>query len=61
VQDVSLGIVGLGNVGFGTLAILAENADRIALQLGLRDAVDEMSELDFLQEAPLALPMETAL
>jgi homoserine dehydrogenase len=61
VQDLSLGIVGLGNVGSGTLAILAENADRIALQLGFRDAVDEMSELDFLQEAPRALPMETAL
>jgi hypothetical protein len=27
----------------------------------VRDAVAEMSELDFLKEAPLALPMETAL
>ena len=27
----------------------------------IRDAVDEMSRLDFLKEAPLALPMETAL
>src|SRR5215510_14624306 len=27
----------------------------------IRDAVAEMSELDFLRESPLALPMETAL
>ncbi len=27
----------------------------------IRDAVEEMSHLDFLREAPLALPMETAL
>jgi homoserine dehydrogenase len=33
---VNLGIVGLGNVGSGALAILAENADQIALKLGFR-------------------------
>ena len=33
-QPVNIGIVGLGNVGLGTLEILAENADRIALKLG---------------------------
>jgi homoserine dehydrogenase len=33
-QDVNLGIVGLGNVGSGTIAILAENAGQIALKLG---------------------------
>ena len=27
----------------------------------LREAIDEMSRLDFMREAPLALPMETAL
>jgi hypothetical protein len=27
----------------------------------IREAVEEMSGLDFLNEAPLALPMETAL
>ena len=27
----------------------------------IREAVDEMSQLDFMREAPLALPMETAL
>jgi homoserine dehydrogenase len=35
-QEVNVGIVGLGNVGMGTLAILAENADQIALKLGFR-------------------------
>jgi homoserine dehydrogenase len=35
-QVVNIGIVGLGNVGMGTLAILAENADQIALKLGFR-------------------------
>ena len=32
-QEVNVGIVGLGNVGSGTLAILAGNADQIALKL----------------------------
>ncbi|MEO7653638.1 MAG: homoserine dehydrogenase [Bryobacteraceae bacterium] len=35
-QEVKVGLVGLGNVGSGTLAILAENADQIALKLGFR-------------------------
>lgn len=35
-QQVNVGIVGLGNVGSGTLAILTENADQIALKLGFR-------------------------
>src|SRR5215831_9505956 len=35
-QEVNVGIVGLGNVGSGTLSILAENADQIALKLGYR-------------------------
>jgi len=30
-------------------------------ELSIREAVDEMSRLDFMREAPLALPMETAL
>jgi homoserine dehydrogenase len=36
VEAVNIGIVGLGNVGSGTLAILAENANQIALKLGFR-------------------------
>jgi homoserine dehydrogenase len=35
-EEVTVGVVGLGNVGSGTLAILAENADQIALKLGFR-------------------------
>src|SRR5579872_4959308 len=35
-DEVKVGIVGLGNVGSGTLTILAENADQIALKLGFR-------------------------
>ena len=35
-QEVHVGIVGLGNVGSGTLAILAGNADQIAQKLGFR-------------------------
>ncbi len=33
-KDVHVGVIGLGNVGQGTLAILAANADQIALKLG---------------------------
>lgn len=35
-QQVNIGIVGLGNVGMGTLAILAENSEQIAQKLGFR-------------------------
>src|SRR5271154_5926048 len=35
-QDVNVGIIGLGNVGAGTLAILTENAEQIALKLGFQ-------------------------
>src|SRR4051794_6099015 len=35
-EEVNLGIIGLGNVGSATLAILAENTDQIALKLGFR-------------------------
>ena len=35
-EEVGIGIVGLGNVGSGTLEILAANADQIALKLGYR-------------------------
>ncbi len=38
-QQVNVGIVGLGNVGSGTLSILAENAEQIAQKLGFRLAV----------------------
>jgi homoserine dehydrogenase len=35
-EEVTVGLVGLGNVGSGALAILAENAGQIALKLGFR-------------------------
>src|SRR5438105_4609066 len=35
-NEVRIGVIGLGNVGSGTLAILAETADQIALKLGFR-------------------------
>lgn len=35
-KDVHVGVIGLGNVGSGTLSILAANADQIALKLGFR-------------------------
>jgi homoserine dehydrogenase len=35
-DEVKVGIIGLGNVGSGTMTILAENADQIALKLGFR-------------------------
>jgi homoserine dehydrogenase len=35
-QEVNVGIVGLGNVGSSTLAILGDNGDQIALKLGYR-------------------------
>src|ERR1700760_1124684 len=35
-DEVRVGIVGLGNVGTGTLSILAGNAEQIALKLGFR-------------------------
>src|SRR5215510_782118 len=35
-RQVNVGVIGLGNVGSGTVAILAENAEQIALKLGFR-------------------------
>jgi len=35
-QEVNVGIVGLGNVGSGTVSILTENAEQIALKLGFK-------------------------
>ena len=35
-REVNVGVVGLGHVGMGTLAVLAENADQNALKLGFR-------------------------
>ncbi len=45
-DDVNVGIVGLGNVGSGTVTILAENAEQIAQKLGFRLRVRIVSSLD---------------
>ena len=45
-DQVSVGIVGLGNVGMGAVTILAENADQIALKLGFLLQVKAVCSLD---------------
>jgi homoserine dehydrogenase len=35
-QQVNVGVIGLGNVGSGTLEVMAENASQIALKLGFQ-------------------------
>ncbi len=55
-DEVKVGIIGLGNVGSGTLTILAENADQIALKLGFRlKVVAVCSRSVHSQELPAAL------
>jgi homoserine dehydrogenase len=45
-DQVNIGMVGLGNVGMGTVTILAENAQQIALKLGFRLQVTSVCSLD---------------
>jgi len=45
-DEVNVGIVGLGNVGSGTVTILAENAEQIAQKLGFSLRVKIVSSLD---------------
>ncbi|MGD0496931.1 MAG: homoserine dehydrogenase [Bryobacteraceae bacterium] len=55
-DEVKIGIVGLGNVGSGTVAILAENASQIELKLGFRLKVVAVCSLDALtRELPPAM------
>ena len=44
-RDVNIGVVGLGNIGSGTLRILAEGADRIAGKLGFHLRVAAVCDL----------------
>src|ERR1700690_4134267 len=44
-QTINVGIVGLGNIGTGTMTILAENADQIALKLGFDLRVKAVCDL----------------
>lgn len=45
-KNVGVGIIGLGNVGSGTLQILVENGDRIAEKLGFRLTVKALCSLE---------------
>ncbi len=45
-EQVNVGIVGLGNVGSGTVTILVENAAQISQKLGFRLAVRAVCSLD---------------
>ncbi len=46
-RDVNIGIVGLGNVGSGTMAILAETSESIAQKLGFRLVVKALCARSF--------------
>ena len=59
-RDVYVGVIGLGNVGSGTLAILAANADQIALKLGFRLRVAAVCSRS-IQSTPLKTIPEDAL
>jgi homoserine dehydrogenase len=58
--DVNIGIVGLGNVGSGTMKILAENAEQIQRKLGFRLRVRALCTRDF-SSKQIPFPEEEAL
>ena len=45
-EQVNVGLIGLGNVGSGTATILAENAAQITQKLGFRLVVKAVCSLD---------------
>lgn len=49
-QEVHVGVIGLGNVGSGTLQILTENAEQIATKLGFRLKVAAVCSRSVLQK-----------
>jgi homoserine dehydrogenase len=55
-RDVQVGVIGLGNVGSGTLGILAANADQIALKLGFRLHVAAVCSRSVHSIAPKGIP-----
>jgi homoserine dehydrogenase len=59
-KDVNVGIIGLGNVGSGTVTILRENAEQIALKLGFRLNITAVCSVD-LSEPVLKLVPDTAM
>ena len=55
-QPVNVGVVGLGNIGGGTLTILAENAAQIELKLGFPLRVKAVCDIDLAnKQVPEAL------
>lgn len=50
-KDVNVGVIGLGNVGSGTVGILAGNADQIAQKLGFRLNVKAVCSLDAMEKS----------
>ena len=59
-REVNVGIIGLGNVGMGTLGILMENADQIALKLGFHLRVKALCSPSILSKK-LPATLETVL
>ncbi len=55
-QEVNVGIIGLGTVGTGALTILAENAQQIETKLGFRLRVKAVCDLDIQKKT---LPVST--
>src|SRR3954451_518182 len=55
-KDVHVGLVGLGNVGSGALAILNKNAEQIALKLGFNLRVTAVCSRSVLTKAPNDIP-----
>ena len=55
-KDVHVGVIGLGNVGSGTVAILAKNAEQIALKLGFRLRVAAVCSRSVGENAPPDVP-----
>lgn len=58
-RDVKLGIIGLGNVGTGTVRILTENSRQIALKLGFSLILSTVCSRSVKQNTTLELPEQT--
>jgi len=55
-RDVHFGVIGLGNVGSGALAILSANAEQIALKLGFRLQVAAVCSRSVHSKTPDGIP-----
>ncbi len=58
-RDVNIGIIGLGNVGGGTVKILTENSDQIALKLGFHLRLSMVCSRSVTSRALPELPSHT--